>query len=139
MIRRPPRSTLFPYTTLFRSNDFIQYMLAVDRTNEKVAEFYLPHHPSILRALKKVVQAAQERHIEVSVCGDMAHEERYIPYLLGIGIRKFSLDSIYIPRIQKTIEATALRQAERRTGRLLRQSKISNIEKRLLKESLDKV
>lgn len=121
------------------TNDFIQYMLAVDRTNEKVAEFYLPHHPSILRALKKVVQAAQERHIEVSVCGDMAHEERYIPYLLGIGIRKFSLDSIYIPRIQKTIEATALRQAERRTGRLLRQSKISNIEKRLLKESLDKV
>ncbi len=116
------------------TNDFIQYMLAVDRTNEKVAEFYLPHHPSILRALKKVVQAAQEARIEVSVCGDMAHEERYIPYLLGIGIRKFSLDSIYIPRIQKTIEATALRQAERKTGCLLRQSKIGNIEKRFLKD-----
>ncbi len=111
------------------TNDFIQYMLAVDRTNEKVADFYLPHHPSIFRALKKVVEAAQRASIEVSVCGDMAHNERYVPHLLGLGIRRFSVDARYLPRIQKVIEATDLRRAEKKVEQLLKEASVSGIDK----------
>lgn len=111
------------------TNDFIQYMLAVDRTNEKVADFYLPHHPSIFRALKKVVEAAQRASIEVSVCGDMAHNERYVPHLLGLGIKRFSVDARYLPRIQKVIEATDLRRAEKKVEQLLKEASVSGIDK----------
>ena len=116
------------------TNDFVQYMLAVDRTNEKVAEFYLPHHPSILRSFKKVVDAAAGHGKEVSICGDMAHDERYIFYLLGIGLRRFSLDSSYITRIRAVIGGVDLGEAAQKTGRLLRCNKIEDID-RLLEDS----
>jgi phosphotransferase system enzyme I (PtsP) len=111
------------------TNDFVQYMLAVDRTNEKVAEFYLPHHPSILRSLKKVIVAADGHGKEVSICGDMAHDERYIFYLLGIGLRRFSLDSSYIPSIRTVIGGIDLGGATRMTTRLLRCNRIEEIDK----------
>jgi phosphotransferase system enzyme I (PtsP) len=117
------------------TNDFVQYMLAVDRTNEKVAEFYLPHHPSILRSLKKVIDAADSHGKEASICGDMAHDERYISYLLGIGLRRFSLDSSYIPRIRAVIGGIDLSEAAEKTGRLLRCNRIEDID-RLLKKGL---
>ncbi|MBI5023916.1 MAG: phosphoenolpyruvate--protein phosphotransferase [Candidatus Omnitrophica bacterium] len=117
------------------TNDFVQYMLAVDRTNEKVAEFYLPHHPSILRSLKKVIDAANSHGKEASICGDMAHDERYISYLLGIGLRRFSLDSSYIPRIRAVVGGTDLGEAAEKTGRLLRCNRIEDID-RLLKKGL---
>jgi phosphotransferase system enzyme I (PtsP) len=115
------------------TNDFIQYLLAVDRTNEKVADLYLPHHPSVLRALKKVVQAAQRHHKEISVCGDMAHQERFIPYLLGIGLRKFSVDSHYLYRIQQAIESIHIQAAEQQTQQLLSQKTICETENILYK------
>ena len=107
------------------TNDFIQYMLAVDRTNEKVADFYMPHHPSILRALKRVVEAAEKFKKPVSICGDMAHNERYISYFLGIGIRIFSIDSSHIPKIQKTIEKVDLEQAKKENRKILSKDRTS--------------
>ena len=103
-------------------------MLAVDRTNEKVADLYLPHHPSILRALKKIVDAAQAAQKDVTICGDMAHQEKYLPYLLGIGVRKLSLDPHYIPKIQRAIQGIDLREAEKMTRYALTQTRISSIE-----------
>ena len=107
------------------TNDFIQYMLAVDRTNEKVADFYMPHHPSILRALKKVVEAAEKFEKIVSICGDMAHNEQYVSYFLGIGIRVFSLDVSYLPKIQNAIEKIDLEQARKETKKILAKTRIS--------------
>ncbi len=111
------------------TNDFIQYMLAVDRTNEKVADLYLPHHPSILRALKRIVDAAKVSEKDVTICGDMAHQERYLPYVLGIGVRKLSLDPHYIPKIQRTIQNINLKEAEKMARHALNQTRISSIEK----------
>lgn len=86
------------------TNDLVQYMLAVDRTNEKVAGFYIPHHPSILRAVKKVADAASEENKEVIICGDMAHQEKYIPFFIGCGIRTLSLEAQFVPKIQQAVE-----------------------------------
>jgi phosphotransferase system enzyme I (PtsP) len=108
------------------TNDFIQYMLAVDRTNEKVADLYLPHHPAVLRGLERAVSAALRRDRDVSICGDMAHEPRFVAFLLGIGIRKFSLDARYLPRIQERIATVDLAEARAFAARLLQQSLVTD-------------
>ncbi|MCC6758210.1 MAG: phosphoenolpyruvate--protein phosphotransferase [Candidatus Omnitrophica bacterium] len=114
------------------TNDFIQYMLAVDRTNEKVADFFLPHHPGVLRALYKVACAAKRHGKDVSVCGLMSHQEKFVPYLLGIGIRKLSVDSRYLYKIQRAVECVSLKEAEAETKKILSTKLVRDIE-RLLK------
>lgn len=109
------------------TNDFIQYMLAVDRTNEKVADLYLPYHPAILRSLKRVVAAAQRYGKEVSICGQMAQEEKYLPYFLGIGLRTFSLDVGFIPRVQEAIAAIELSQAQMQTDEIIACKKVREL------------
>ena len=110
------------------TNDLIQFMLAVDRTNESVADFYLPHHPAVLRVLNRIARAVRENGRELSVCGDMAHQTQYIPFLLGIGVRAFSVDPIFLLRTQQAIRATALPDAEAVAQSMLSRSRISDIE-----------
>lgn len=109
------------------TNDFVQYMLAVDRTNERVADMYLSHHPSILRALKKVVDVSAKYGKEVSVCGEMAHEEKYIKYLIGIGIRKFSLNPSYLPIMKRSISSLTVKSSERLAKDILAMDKLTEI------------
>lgn len=110
------------------TNDFIQYMLAVDRTNEKVADLYLPYHPAILRALNKIVQKANENNKEVSICGDMAYDTRYTSFLLGIGLRRFSIDPHYCYKIQQRIQDIDLGSAVKNTKLVLEKNTILEIE-----------
>lgn len=111
------------------TNDFIQYMLAVDRTNEKVADLYIPHHPSILRALKKVVDAAGRAGIDVSICGDMAHQKELLSYLIGIGLRKFSVDASYIPQLQNQLAQMDSLQSQKLTAEILTKTRLVDIQK----------
>jgi len=107
------------------TNDLIQYMLAVDRTNEKVADCYFPHHPAVLRGMKRVADAASRHKKDISVCGDMAHDPRYIPFLIGIGIRKFSLDARYLPKIQQCIGTLDVQKSEILATELLGKSNVN--------------
>ena len=109
------------------TNDLIQFMLAADRTNESVADFYLPHHPSVLRTLARIARAAVGCDCDLSICGDMAHQTQYTPFLLGIGIRTFSVDPIYLLRTQQAITATSIKDAEALAKRMLSKSRISEI------------
>jgi len=109
------------------TNDFIQFMLGVDRTNENVAGSYLPHHPSVLRAMKKVVHAANQNGKEISVCGDMAHQEQYLPFLLGIGVRILSMNPIYLLKMQKAISDIEIDEAKAIAEKMLSQSKINDL------------
>lgn len=109
------------------TNDLVQYMLAVDRTNDRVAQMYLPHHPSVLRALKKVVDAGRKHGKEVSVCGDMANEPKYLSLLLGLGIRCFSMDARYLPRMHEHLRRLSIQECEKLTKEVLAQSQISRI------------
>ena len=109
------------------TNDFIQYMLAVDRTNAKVAQFYIPHHPSVLRALHKIVECAMKNNKDVSICGDMAHEEKYLEFLLGIGIRNLSVNPVHIPKLQDAIGQIDIKQAQNFATEVLKKSKLEEI------------
>lgn len=75
----------------FGTNDLVQYFLAVDRDSENVVEYYNPYHPSIIRALRKVVDVAKENNVDVSICGELGSDENFIPILLGLGIKKLSI------------------------------------------------
>src|SRR6202521_1588356 len=65
------------------TNDLIQYTLAVDRSDEQVAHLYNPLHPAVLRLIQFAVEAAERRHIPISVCGEIAGDPRYAALLLG--------------------------------------------------------
>jgi phosphotransferase system enzyme I (PtsP) len=117
------------------TNDLIQFLLAVDRTNQSVADFYLPHHPAVLRTLDRIARTALAHGRGLSICGDMAHETRYIPFLLGIGVRAFSVDPIYLLRTQQAILATSTPEAEALARSLLSMSRIREIEALLQSES----
>jgi phosphotransferase system enzyme I (PtsP) len=114
------------------TNDLIQFILGVDRTNEHVARFYVPHHPSVLRALDTVVRAAGAAGRGVSVCGDMARETQYLPFLLGIGIRTLSLDARYVPRVQAAIARIDLADAQATAEAALRETRTAEIARLLL-------
>ncbi len=102
------------------TNDLIQYILAVDRTNEKVADLYVPHHPAVLRALKKVVDAANHYQKQVCICGDMAHDPQYLAFFVGIGVRHLSVDPRYLPQIHQRLVKTDVEEAKIWSGRLLK-------------------
>lgn len=101
------------------TNDFIQYMLAVDRTNDKVADLYCAHHPAVLRALRRVVDAACAHDVDVSVCGEMAHDPIYVRFFIGVGVRAFSVDPHYLPDVQESVFAMSLAEATAFAERLL--------------------
>ncbi len=113
------------------TNDLIQYMLAVDRSNTLVADLYVPHHPAVLRALKRIAVAAERHRIEVSVCGEMCSDVRLLPFLLGIGIRTISINPEFIPQVQACIAQVDAREAQALANELLSIGLISDVETRL--------
>jgi len=106
------------------TNDFIQYMLAVDRTNAKVAEYFQPYHPAVVRSLAKIVSIARCRNKEISICGELAHDSNYIPFLLGIGIRALSVYPKFLPAVQKIIYKLRLSDAKLYAERLLAENSL---------------
>ncbi len=107
------------------TNDLIQYLLGVDRTNSEVASLYKPHHPAVLSAIAHVAEVAIKNKCDVSVCGDMAGSVAYIPFLLGCGVTKLSVDPVFIPRVQECVSAINLEDARAFTKALLKCDTIS--------------
>lgn len=95
------------------TNDLIQYTLAVDRTNERVANLYSSSHPAILRLIKDVIRSGRRHNIEVSLCGEIASEINHIMLLIGLGLRSLSLVPSAIPDIKRIIRAVDSRHCKR--------------------------
>jgi len=87
------------------TNDLIQYYLAVDRSNELVSYLYKPLQPSILRLIKFIIETAQKEGKDITVCGEMAADPLSAIVLLGFGLKKFSMNPIFIPRIKNTLRS----------------------------------
>lgn len=90
------------------TNDLIQYALAVDRVNEKIAHLYEPTHPAVLRLLKMIADAAHANNIWVGVCGEMAGDVSLIPLLLGLGMDELSTAAILVPRVKRAVQSLAI-------------------------------
>lgn len=95
------------------TNDLIMYMLAVDRTNERLSELYRSHHPVVLRSLSMIVKGASEKISELSVCGDSAGDPLMLPFYLGLGIRKLSLSPSRLQPIRRLIGRLTLERSEK--------------------------
>lgn len=93
------------------TNDLIQYSLAVDRLNEKIAHLYEPTHPAILRLIKMTVEAARQRGIWVGVCGEMAGDPTMTPLLLGLGVAELSAAPLNVPTIKYLIRRLKIAEA----------------------------
>lgn len=113
------------------SNDLVQYILAVDRTNEHIADLYMPHHPAVLRALKRIVDAAVRHGTPVSLCGAIAADRLLLPFLLGIGLRTVSVEVSQIPQVHDWVAQLDLREEGRRSARVLRLGRIKEVEQAL--------
>lgn len=94
------------------TNDLIQYSLAVDRMNEKIAHLYEPTHPAIVRLIKATTNAAHERQIKVSVCGEMASDPVLAPLLLGLGVDELSAAPALVPPVKFLIRRLKLSEAQ---------------------------
>lgn len=85
------------------TNDLIQYLIAVDRGNQEVADLYDPYHPAVLRMINHIIQACHKKKVEVSVCGEMASDPELVPFLVGLGIDSLSISTRMFLRIKNTL------------------------------------
>jgi phosphotransferase system enzyme I (PtsI) len=101
------------------TNDLIQYTIAVDRGNEKIAYLYEPYHPGVLRLIQTVIENAHNKGIPVGMCGEMASDPNAALILLGLGLDEFSMSPSAIPKVKKIIRSCSFSEAEEVVGRVL--------------------
>jgi phosphoenolpyruvate-protein phosphotransferase (PTS system enzyme I) len=101
------------------TNDLIQYTIAVDRGNEKIAYLYEPFHPAVLRLLKTIIESAHRQGIPVGMCGEMAGDPIASVILLGLGLDEYSMSPFGIPEIKKIIRSITLTEAEELVGTIM--------------------
>ena len=111
------------------TNDLIQYTLAVDRNNVKVARFYQPLNPAILRLVQQTIQAAATAGKSVSVCGEMAGNPLYTGMFLGFGLRQFSMSPLMLPEMKERIRVVTIEECEALSRRVLSSYQSEDIEK----------
>ncbi len=95
------------------TNDLIQYTIAVDRGNDRVADLYQPCHPALIRLLKTVAEAGQAHHIWTGICGEMAGDIRLTPLLIGLGIAELSVAPVQLPSVKYAIRKLNAEHCER--------------------------
>jgi len=120
------------------TNDLIQYYLAVDRSNELVSYLFKPLHPSVLRLLKFIIDSAKKEKKEVTVCGEMAADPLSALALLGLGLKRFSMNPIFIPKIKKTLRSVEYKSAQMIVEKALDLKTAREVEEHFLESVLSK-
>jgi len=103
------------------TNDLIQYLLAIDRTDEAVAHLYDPLHPAVLRLLAQIIQTAGKAEVPVAVCGELAGDPHMTRLLLGMGLRQFSMHPTQLLEVKQQVVMADTEQLAAKVTRLLRQ------------------
>ena len=121
---------LIEYTDYFSigTNDLIQYTLAVDRNNEKVAKFYQPLNPSVLSLIYMTIQAALLAGKPVSLCGEMAGNPIYTALLLGFGLRQFSMSPLMLTEVRERVRVVSIEECEAVSDQVLQMKTAEQVE-----------
>jgi phosphotransferase system enzyme I (PtsI) len=120
------------------TNDLIQYFLAVDRSNEFVSYLYKPLHPAALRLIQFIIETAARAGKDVTVCGEMAADPISALVLLGFGLKKFSMNPIFIPRVKKSLRAVEFKTVRRIIQGAIRMKTAQEVEEYILEKILAK-
>jgi phosphoenolpyruvate-protein phosphotransferase len=94
------------------TNDLVQYLLAVDRDNQRVAKMYDPFHPGVLRVLQQIAGAAAAAGKNASICGEIAGDHWFTPLLLGLGYRELSMAPVFLPRVKLMLRSFTIAECE---------------------------
>jgi phosphotransferase system enzyme I (PtsI) len=119
------------------SNDLTQYVLAVDRGNERVSHLFDHFHPAVLRLIKQVIDAGHKAHIWVGICGELGADPLAIPLLIGLGIDELSMSPVAIPRAKMVLRALTVPECEEIATRALKFRGAGEV-KKFLKRTLSK-
>jgi phosphoenolpyruvate-protein phosphotransferase (PTS system enzyme I) len=114
------------------TNDLIQYLIAIDRVNDRIAHLYEPTHPAVLRVLKEIVTKAHRAHLKVSVCGEMAGDPVLAPLLLGLGVDELSMTPPLLPATKYLVRAMRMADARRLARQALQMESAKEIHARCL-------
>ena len=120
------------------TNDLVQYYLAVDRSNEFVSHLYKPLHPAVLRLIKFIIDSALRAGKDVAVCGEMAADPLSALVLLGLGLKKFSMNPIFIPRVKKSLRAVEYRTVRKVVQDALHLRTAQEVEEHIIEKILTK-
>jgi len=115
------------------TNDLVQYMLAVDRGNERISYLYKHLDPAVLRTIKQIIQQGHNAGVWVGMCGEMASDPLSTLILLGLELDEFSVSPSSVPEIKEIIRSTDYQEAVRIANKALEFNKASDVERFMLK------
>ncbi|WP_309382542.1 phosphoenolpyruvate--protein phosphotransferase [Cerasicoccus frondis] len=115
------------------TNDLIQYLLAVDRVNDRIAHLYEPNHPAVIRTLQMIIETANRHKVHVGICGEMAGDPIYVPLLFGLGANEISATGAVLPEIKYLIRKMKLSDSQKLAQEVLKLTDPHAIKNKLTK------
>lgn len=109
------------------TNDLTQYLLAVDRGNQKIAKMYNSFHPAVLRAINKVIESGHKYGKIVGMCGEFASDEKALPVLLGMGLDEFSMTATEIASTRYNVRNLSYRECQKLASEVCIKGTISEV------------
>lgn len=104
------------------TNDLIQYLLAIDRVNDRIAHLYEPTHPAVLRTIRHVIEEGHRKKIKVCICGEMGGDPVLAPLLLGLGVDSLSMTPPLIPAVRYIVRSMKMSEAKKLAEKALKLS-----------------
>ena len=115
------------------TNDLIQYTVAVERGNKKIANLYTHFHPAVIRLIKKAIEGAHKNHILCGMCGEAAGDATFIPLLIGLGLDEFSMNANKVLNVRKLIRKLDFKECQKLADEVLKLATSDEVEKLLVK------
>ena len=118
------------------TNDLVQYILAVDRNDEQIAQFYEPLNPAVLRVLEGILKTASSSGRTINICGEIAGDPSYTKLLLGMGYRSFSMNSASICPVKEVVRSVSIKECEKVAQKALELSTSEAIKESITADSI---
>lgn len=115
------------------TNDLIQYTVAVERGNEKVANLYTHFHPAVIKLIKSAIDGAHKNNILCGMCGEAAGDPSFIPLLIGLGLDEFSMNANKILQARKLVRELNFKECQKLAEEVLKLNSSEEIKRKLIK------